>query len=459
MKAKCKMLAMVAGAGMLACDMVYGTPPREKVLTGRDFFNAPINFSYPYLGDVGHCYLQTHSNGWTQANIDGWVCRPASHFSNGVAEVEVRNGVDRWTILRPDEPLYRFGRYWCGMMREDRANGGHAICVALFFDGELIGAEYLRAGFSSEDWTWKEYDNVPDGIRQIGGGDWEVGVLIVPDPLFPTNSVHPKKVYEVDIDQMILRHGESFKLSRSQREFARRASLRDLNEVYAEVERIIKDLSDGIPGLTTYDDRLRNNCAVGIQGQFLQMLIHWRCLHARTEAMKQRVFAQLRAVDRISGEAVEMNTMRGSRVGADFGEDLREEYLLKAWLLDGEDAANWERVCDMRGKIGKYELRFEAGVARSEAEEREEGRLMFKVFKIQFDFYREGGFTYAKVIGDDADFCYMPIDYVIPAWIVKVDARGNIVKTYPYPKNVNSLVEFFKGSTTQATAQRSPRRR
>ena len=400
--------------------------------TGRDFYNAPIDLRFPTIGDVGDCYLQTFSNGWTRTNIDTWRCEPQAAFSNGVASVMMRDGVDKWTILRPDTPLYRFGRFYCGFVREDRSNGDHAIFAALFFDGELIGGEYLRAGFDWQAHTWREYDNVPDGIKQLGGGEWELGVIVVSDP------THQAKAYTVDIVQMIIKSDEPFRLSRTVREWIRRATFSDIKDKYAEINRLTGQFRDEIPVLTNSDSVPVANCVNNLSIQFLEIVKRWKITHASTSREKYRVLSQLEKVNQIHSDAYNLHYPRGSHIGPDFAEDLTDQ-LLEAWMLDEYDAKLWEAVSTMHGKIDKYELIFEGGFARSEDEKRDDNQTMFKVFKVQCDFYKCGEYVYAKVIGDDADFCYMPCSYEIPAWVVKVNSKGEIVKTYPYPKKVSSL--------------------
>lgn len=63
--------------------------------------------------------------------------------------------------------------------------------------------------------------------------------------------------------------------------------------------------------------------------------------------------------------------------------------------------------------------------------------------KVQDDFFAEDGFVYAKVIGDEPSYCYMPCTYTPPTYIVKVNNLGRIVKWYRYPRFVKALKEFF----------------
>ena len=413
----------------LFTGVLSATENKEKI--GREFYNAPINFHFPYLGNVGYCYLQTHTNGWTQFNIDSWRCDPQSSFTNGTAYVVSRDGVDKWTILQPDIPLYKFGRFYCGFIREDRSNGDHAIFAALFYNGELIGGEYLRAGFNWQEHTWKEYDAIPTEIKQLGGGDWEVGVLVVSDP------THPAKAYTVDIEQMILKSDIHYCLSKTLRERINHAKFTDIKDIYSDVKRLTRRFNEEIPVLTNADTLQIANCENSLSRQFVELIKYWKIVHAKTCNEKHKVLSQYRNVKEIGRDVFELHYPRGSHTWPDFGEDLIDQ-LLEAWMLDEHDAKLWEAVSDMQGKIGKYDLRFAGGIARSEKEDRD-GQPMFKVFKVQCDFYKDGEYVYAKVIGDDADFCYMPSTYTIPAWVVKVNSHGKIVKTYPYPQKVSSL--------------------
>ena len=152
----------------------------SNIMSARILLNAPIDFSFPHLGNVGSCNLQTHTNGWTRENIDRWEFAPCDNFNNGVASVVVNGQTNTWTVLAPDRPLFRFGRYYCGFVREDRPDGTHAILAGLFFGGVMVGAEYLRENFDWRTHTWHELDNTPDGIRQIGGGEWEAGFVVWP---------------------------------------------------------------------------------------------------------------------------------------------------------------------------------------------------------------------------------------------------------------------------------------
>ena len=141
----------------------------SNITSARVLLNAPIDFSFPHLGNVGSCNLQTHTNGWTRENIDRWEFAPCDNFSNGVASVVVNGQTNTWTVLAPDRPLFRFGRYYCGFVREDRPDKTHAIYAGLFFGGVMVGAEHMREDFDWRTHTWHELDNIPDGIRQIGG--------------------------------------------------------------------------------------------------------------------------------------------------------------------------------------------------------------------------------------------------------------------------------------------------
>ena len=100
---------------MICVGCAHAKFPSKKLSHfGRDYSDALIEFAIPYIGGVGTCNLQTHSNGWTQANIDNWEFAPCNNFSNGVAAVVVNGQTNTWSILAPDKPLYRFGRYYCG---------------------------------------------------------------------------------------------------------------------------------------------------------------------------------------------------------------------------------------------------------------------------------------------------------------------------------------------------------
>ena len=84
----------------------------SNITSARVLLNAPIDFSFPHLGNVGSCNLQTHTNGWTRENIDRWEFAPCDNFSNGVASIAVNGQTNIWTVLAPDRPLFRFGRYY-----------------------------------------------------------------------------------------------------------------------------------------------------------------------------------------------------------------------------------------------------------------------------------------------------------------------------------------------------------
>ena len=135
---------------------------------------------------------------------------------------------------------------------------------------------------------------------------------------------------------------------------------------------------------------------------------------------------------------------------ADWGEWLKMD-LLDAWLLRGEDAKCWNKVSNMKGVIDGHNLDFDCGFAVADVpvkrDEYGSANEPVVLFKVQDYFFAEDGFVYAKVIGDEPSYCYMPCSYTPPTYIVKVNNLGRIVKWYRYPRFVKTLKEFFGQSS------------
>jgi len=403
---------------------------------GSDCFNAPIDFCFPYLGNVGDCNLQTHSNGWTRVNIDRWEFAPCDRFNNGVATVIVNGQTNTWTLLAPDKPLLRFGRYYCGFVREDRPNRTHAIYVGLFFGGVMVGAEHVRELFDWKTHTWHELDEIPVNIRQIGGGEWEVGFIAWPKSFDNT----------IDINQMILRHGQPYALSLERRRWLKKATVQDIHDEWNQVQSAI-NLINKLPGATNADSATRMSAVLHLQDQFWQMLLYWKIVNAKSNGEKYEVLEAKSAIEQIQKKCDDARRgFRGSHVWPDWGEFLKCD-LLKAWLFQGDDAVYWNKVANMKGIIDGHALEFQFGLATVDLPETknefgydEEPLLLFKV---QDDFYSNSGFIYAKVIGDRPGYCYMPCSYEPPTYVVKVDGMGKIVNWYPYRKRTKTLTELL----------------
>ena len=403
---------------------------------GRDYSDALIEFAIPYIGDVGSCNLQTHSNGLTQANMDNWEFALCNNFSNGVATVVVNGKTNTWSILAPDKPLYRFGRYYCGFVREDRPDNTCAIYAALFFDGVMIGAEHMKDDFRWQSHTWKELTDIPDGICQIGGGDWEVGFLV-----WPKCGTNP-----IDINQMILRHGQPYVISVKRCHWLKTATEECIHDEWNGIKAIVKAI-ENMPGITNADESCKMSAILHLKEQFWQMVQQWKILNAKSFGEKYRILRADDEVERIQKKCDAARTGdRGSHAWADWGEWLKMD-LLDAWLLKGEDAKCWNKVSNMKGVIDGHDLDFDCGFAVADVPvKRDESGFANEpviLFKVQDDFFAEDGFIYAKVIGDEPSYCYMPCTYTPPTYIVKVNNLGRIVKWYRYPRFVKTLKEFF----------------
>ena len=417
--------------------------------TGRDLFNAPIAFDFPYLGNVGDCNLQTHSNGWTRANIDRWEFATCDNFSNGVATVFVNGQTNIWAILSPDKPLYKFGRYSCGIVREDRHDGTHAIYAGLFFNGVMVGAEHLRESFDWRTHTWRELDDVPDGIRKIGGGEWETGFIV-----WSKSSDNP-----IDINQMIIRHGQPYVPSLECLSWLKSATEKDIHDKWDQVQKIIDSINE-VPGESNADSARRTSAVLHLKDQFWQILLRWKILNAKSNGEKYAVLGAKSAMEAIQKKCDDARRGgRGSHAWPDWGECLIQEDLLKFWLLKGDDATYWNKVAFMKGVIDGHSLEFQFGFATVDLPEakdeygHEEEPLI--LFKVRDDFYFSNGYVYAKVIGDRPGYCYMPCSYEPPTYVVRVDAAGKIVNWYRYPKRAKTLKEFLGPKQSHFSSDRA----
>ena len=447
---------IAAAAGAKPLNAMHTVMPSSissnSFAIARDFFNAPIEFDFPYLGNVGSCNIQTHSNGWARVNIDRWEFAPCDNFSNGVATVVVNGQTNTWTILAPDKPLYRFGRYYCGFVREDRPNGNHAIYMSMFFDGVMIGAEHLRRDFKWQTHTWTEFDDIPKGMRQIGGGMWEAGFLTYDEA----------GANWVDVNQMVFRHGQKGLLPFELRKWLKKASESDIRAEWDKIQDTIKAFYD-LPSESNSDDARKESAVNKLKGIFWDVLLAWRINNAKTYGGKYAVLSARADIERIQQKCNEArNDGRGSHAWADWGECLEND-LLEAWLLPGEDAACWNAVANMKGQIGKHQLEFSHGFATADLvlseEQKKNGAEPLLLYKVKPDFYRHDGAVYAKVVAAEPGYCYMPVGYTPPTYVVKVDCSGNIVKWYPYPTKAKTLRSFLgpvSVTASQATSLGSP---
>ena len=409
----------------------------SNMTLARDLLNAPIDFSFPHLGNVGSCNLQTHTNGWTRENIDRWEFSPSDNFSNGVASIVVNGQTNTWTMLALDGPLFRFGRYYCGFVREDRPGGTHAIFAGLFFGGVMIGAEYLRENFDWRTHTWHELDNIPDGIRQIGGGEWEAGFVV-----WPKSFDNP-----IDINQMILRHDQPYMLSIERRRWLKTATEKDIHDEWNRLQKIIDSIYE-IPVESNADSACKTSAVLHLKEEFWQMLLQWKILNAKSNGEKYVVLGARSAMERIQKKCDDARRGgRGSHAWPDWGECLIQEDLLKAWLLKGDDATYWNKVASMKGVIDGHSLEFQFGFATVDLPEARDEYGFEKepliLFKVQNDFYFANGYVYVKVIGERPGYCYMPCSYEPPTYVVRVDTSGKIITWYRYPKRAKTLKEFL----------------
>lgn len=410
----------------------------EPCATGRDLFNASIAFKFPYLGD------------------DGWEFVTCDNFNNGVATVFVNGQTNTWTILSPDKPLYKFGRYSCGFMREDRHDGTHAIYTGLFFNGVMVGAEHLREISHSErhQWLehrhqWHELDDVPDDIRKIGGGEWETGFIVWP------------KCFDklIDVSQMINDHRQPFEPSLECLRWLKSATEKDIHDKWGQVQNIIDsidptyltDQTDRTNSIHEFSVSTRKMSAVlRLKNQFWQILLRWKILHAKSNGEKRAVLDVESVMEQIQKKCDDARRgVRGYHVLPDWGECLIQEDLLESWLLKGDDATYWNKVAFMKGVIDGHNLEFQFGFATVDLPEAkdeygyEEEPLI--LFKVRNDFYFYNGYVYAKVIGDRPGRCYyMPCSYEPPTYVVRVDGTGKIVNWYRYPKQAKTLKEFLE---------------
>ncbi len=431
----CMMLLSGTLVAMAECG--YALDGHSKpCATGRDFFNAPIAFDFPYLGDVGHCNLQTHSNGWTQANIEGWEFAPCSNFSNGIATVVANGQTNTWTILSPDKPLYKFGRYSCGFVREDRPDETHAIYAGLFFNGVMVGAEHLRENFDCRTHTWQELDDVPDGIDKVGGGEWETGFIV-----WPKSSDNP-----IDINQMIIRHGQPYVPSPECLCWLRSATEKDIHDKWDRVQKIIDSIEE-IPIESNADSARSMSAVLRLEDMFWQILLRWKILDAKSNGEKYAVLEAQSAMEQIQKKCDDARRGgRGSHAWPDWGEYIQLD-LLKSWLLMGDDAKYWNKVAFMKGVVDGHSLEFRFGFATVDLPEATDEYGYEKepllLFKVKADFYFSNGYVYAKVIAERPGYCYMPCSYEPPTYVVRVDSAGKIVNWYRYPKRAKTLKEFL----------------
>lgn len=439
-------MILLSGTLMTLAECGYALDVNGKpCVTGRDLFNAPINFDFPYLGNVGDCNLQTHSNGWTYANIDRWAFATCDNFRNGIATVVVNGQTNTWTILSPDKPLYRFGRYSCGFLREDRPDETHAIYAGLFFNGVMVGAEHLREHFNRETHTWQELDDVPDGISKVGGGEWETGFIV-----WPNCRDNP-----IDINLMIIRHGQPYVPSLECLRWLKTATEKDIHDKWDRVQKIIDSIHE-VPGGSNADSARRMSAIFCLKDMFLQMLSRWKILNAKSNGEKDAVFGAKSAIEEIQRKCDDARRgYRGSHVGPDWGEWIQHD-LLKSWLLKGDDATYWNKVAFMKGVIDGHYLEFQFGFAtvdlpetKDEYDYEEEPLILFKV---QDDFYFSNGYVYAKVIGDRPGSWCMPEP---PTYVVRVDAAGKIVNWYRYPKQAKTLKEFLDPKQSHSSGDRA----
>lgn len=442
-------MILLSGALMALAECGYALDGNGKsCATGRDLFNAPITFDFPYLGAVGSCNLQTHSNGWTYANIDRWEFATCDNFSNGIATVVVNGQTNTWTILSPDKPLYKFGRYTCGFLREDRPDETHAIYAGLFFNGVMVGAEHLREHFNRETHTWQEVDDVPDGISKVGGGEWETGFIV-----WPNCCDNP-----IDINQMIIRHGQPYVPSLECLRWLKTATEKDIHDKWDRVQKIIDSIHE-VPGESNADSACKMVAILRLKDMFLQMLLRWKILNAKSNGEKYAVLGAKSSMEAIQKKCDDARRGgRGSHAWPDWGEWIQQD-LLKSWLLKGDDATYWNKVAFMKGVIDGHSLEFQSGFATVDLPETkdehgyEEEPLI--LFKVQDDFYFSNGYVYAKVIGDRPGYCYMPCTYEPPTYVVRVDAAGNIVNWYRYPKQAKTLKEFLGPKQSHSSGDRA----
>ncbi len=421
------------------------------------FANAPIDFIYPYLGNVGNCNLQGHKSSETyKSHCENWSFMCGESFSNGVAKVIVNGETNTWTMLALDKPLFHFGRYDCGFVREDRPNGGHAIYMTLFFNGVCVGAEHLRKNYNPEDHTWTEYDDVPKPIHQIGGEEWEPGFLTISDSVATSRPEN-----RVDVTLMILRHDQPVVLSTELRNKMRSATESDIRVIKEEeVEKRLNLFSSLIA--PTGSDVARISAAYyHLERLFFEFVLQWKLFHASNRE-KRKIDEMNEYLDQLQQECDEVPkaSMRGSHSGSEWNENLYLD-LLNYWLLEGADKKCWNVVSEMGGIIDGHAVSFHLGFATVKQKmeipiEREPDmsplypipppiEYVHWLFKVEPDFYREQEFVYVKVIGGEIAYCYT----VYPSkYVVKVDDRGVIVKWYPCPEDIGTLREWLEPTQT-----------
>lgn len=395
----------------------------DGLVLGKECLNSPIDFCFPYLGDMDESRVLDFSIG--------------ERFSNGVVTVVLNGSTNTWTILGIDRPMYKFGRYYCGFVREDRPDGGHSLYMTLFYDGEMIGAEKLRGAHLGTN-LHAELDDIPEGIEQVGGGRWEAGFLLF-------HGVGPKWV---DVNQMMFRHRENDMLPFELRNWLRKATDDDIRKEWSAIESVIKAFYE-MPSETNSDDGHIFGAAEKLKSQFFNALKYWKVHNAKTTNAKYGI---IRAESDIEGIGKKCDAARrggrGSHAWGDWGECLYND-LLMAWILVGEDAECWNAVANMKGRIDQHELEFVQGFATADLtltkEEDEDGKEPLILYKVQHDFYRDGEYVYAKVMGDEPSYCYMPVSYQPPTYVVKVDKTGKIVRWFNYPPRVKSLKELLGG--------------
>ncbi len=402
-----------------------GGTSERKARTGRDCFNAPIDFdNKPYM--------------------------PYSQFSNGVAKIGLDG--ETWTIIGADRPLYRFGRYECGFVRQDRPDGRRIVSAALFFGGALIAMEAIQAredGFGSDTDGWHVIDYLPEVVRQFGGQDFEAGAL----EYSTTNAQRLTEFRLGDVNQMILRHRERVPYWPTAEHMER---LRQTDpSAFRDIETGIIHDKACVP---TIDERCELTVEASYVTELYRQLVVCKFLHAKSweERLKYRELEE--KVAEIQRKCIEGEGWRGSHYGITWGEGLRMD-LLGALLLGGEAAECWEVASSMKGRICGWNLEFELGFAlkqgrffvirfKGDEGDWQEGLMLFKVSNYEDDFVRNAGFVYVKVEGEFVENGGVTGDsYQIPyTFLVKVDGKGKIVKYYPWPKHVKTVKEFWAAS-------------
>lgn len=423
------------GAGGAECTA--NTATNAAVRTGRDCFNAPIDFyNTPFM----------------------WHYDAPLRFSNGVAKVVYDGKTNTWTIIAPDRPLYRFGRYECGFVREDSPGGTNFVSAALFFGGALIDMAAIKAredGFESANNGWHTIDYLPEVVRQVGGLDFEAGVLEYTAP-------HAQREMEFqlgDVNQMILRHREYVPYCPTVEHMER---LRQTDpSAFRDIET---DVVYDKVAMSIADERCALTVDASYATELYRQLVVCKFLRAKSWDEKRKYRNLDADVAEIQRKCIEGEEGRGSHYGITWGEGLRMK-LLCALLLGGEAAECWEVASSMKGRICDWDLEFELGFAlkqgrffvirfKGDEGDWQEGLMLFKVSNLEGDFLKKDDFVYVKVEGEFVENGGVVGDsYQIPyEFLVKVDGKGKIVKYYPWPKNVKTVKEFWAASEKTQTA-------